>query len=167
MENENPELILVCGPEGSGKTTFASVFKHAFLRSLPSLPLYQGILGKNSFYFESSILDSSHIELIKKAKNSGYKITCYFLFSGELLSLARCRYRAIANKEKFDPETFAADYQKSFKGLSDIYTSCETVFFVLNQKEFRFIGAFDPSKTNKSTFSKAFTKVKDSTERVK
>lgn len=167
MENENPELILICGPEGSGKTTFSDVFKHAFLRSLPSLPLYQGILGKNSFHFESSSLDSSQVELIKKAKSSGYKITFYFLFSGEILSLARCRYRAIVNKEKFDAASFSEEYQKSFKGLSDIYTSCETVFFVLNQKEFRFIGAFDPSKTNKSTFSKAFTKVKDSTERIK
>lgn len=167
MENENLELILICGPDGSGKSTFSSVFKHAFLRSLPSMPLYQGILSKSSFHYESDFLDSSQIDLIKKAKGMGYKITCYFLFSGELLSLARCRYRAIASKENFDAESFSENYQKSFRGLSDIYTSCETVFFVLNQKEFRFIGAFDPSRTNKSTFSKALTKVKDSTERIK
>lgn len=167
MENESPELILLCGPAGAGKTTFAEVFKHAFLRSLPSEPLYQGILSKSSFYFESDFLDSTHVDLIKKAKAQGYKITCYFLFSGELLSLARCRFRALVNKENFDEESFSENYEKSFKGFTDIYTSCETVFLVLNQKEFRFIGAFDPSKTSKSTFSKALTKVKDSTERLR
>lgn len=167
MEDENLEIVLLCGAEGSGKSTFAEVFKHAFLRSLPSAPLYQGILSKSSFYFESSFLDSSQIDLLKKAKQQGYKITCYFLFSGEYLSLARCRYRALVDKENFDAESFSENYEKSFRGLTDIYTSCETVFFVLNQKEFRFIGAFDPSKTSKSTFSKALTKVKDSTERIR
>lgn len=167
-ENQNcKELILVCGVDGSGRSTFAQCFKNSFMQSLPAEPLYQGLLGGSSFVSTSSLIDSKHIEYIKKAHLMGYKITVYYIFAGKLLSIARNRFRLLADGHSFDEQEFKKTYESSYKGLLEIYEYIDLVFFIRNQKEYEFLVAYSPSETNFDDFKEAVKKTKTFVDRIK
>jgi predicted ABC-type ATPase len=167
MGDDQPLLILVAGVEGCGKTTFIGCFKNAFLQSLPQYPLFQGILGHLSFASESPLTESETLELLRKAKTMGYKLTIYYIFSGKLLSLSRSRYRALVNGHPFDETEFRKSYDKSYKNLAECFDLADLIFFVRNQKNFEFLSAFEPKNTRRDDFYEALLKVKNSVDAIK
>jgi predicted ABC-type ATPase len=167
MGDDQPLLIVVAGVEGCGKTTFMNCFKNSFLQSLPQFPLFQGLLDHLSFASESSLGDSETFELLKKAKTVGYKITIYYLFTGRVLSTSRLRYRALAIGTPFRENEFRHNFDKSYKGLAECFDLADLIFFIRNQKNFEFLSAFEPIKTNREDFFKALLKIKDSVDSIK
>lgn len=167
-ERENNKvMILVCGVDGSGKSTFCSCFKNSFLRSLPQLPLYQGLLSGLSFASTSTLIDEKHLSYIKLAHEQGYKINVYYIFSGKLLSIARSRFHLLAEAHSFDEAVFKKTYDQSYKGLVDIYEYCDLVFFIRNQKEYEFLVAYEPSTTDLEKFKTAVKKAKTFVDHLK
>lgn len=95
-QTNEKQLIVVAGVTGSGKSTFSSAFKNSFLRSLPLLSLDKGLASDSSFYVETNLSNASQFSYFEKAKDLGYKITVYYLFTGKQLSIARARLREAA-----------------------------------------------------------------------
>lgn len=160
VEPVRKELVLVCGVQGSGKETFCQCFKNSFLQSLPIMPLYQGLVGGLSFTAVSDLTDAKHLTYITVAHDRGYRITLYYLFTGKLLCSSRNRFRVLTDGTPFLESDFKKRYDSSYRGLVEIYSSTDLVFFIRNQKGFEFLKAFDPTDTNETTFKEAVHRVK-------
>lgn len=160
-------MVLVCGVEGSGKSTFCSCFKNSFLRSLPQMPLYQGLISGLSFASTSTLIDEKHLSYIKLAHEQGYKINIYYIFSGKLLSIARSRFHLLVEAHSFDESVFRKTYDQSYKGLMEIYEYCDLVFFIRNQKEYEFLVAYDSSTIGLDEFKIAVKKTKAFVDHIK
>lgn len=166
MNKETLQLILVAGPIASGKTTFAKCYKNAFLQSLEIKGLKEGIKAETSFASLSTLRDED-LPLLEKAHRKGYRITIYFLFTGRLLTCLRGRYRQIAEGIPFDEAEAKKEYEHSYKGLEEISRLVDLVFFIRNQKEFKFLKAYEPKNMDKEQFHKAIKLVKKAVDTIK
>ncbi len=145
-------LVLVLGAMGSGKSTFASFFKNAFLQGYPTKDLQDGILEDRSFAYESSLLLPKEIELVKRAKRKGFKINAYFLVGSRLLNIVRCRYRSVVSGEKFDEAAMKKSYEATHRNLASIFAEIDLLFLVKNLKAFEFVAAYEPGLSDLSSF---------------
>lgn len=166
-KNDKPTIILVLGPDGSGKSLFAQCFKHSFLQSLPSFPLYRGILSGASFYSVSSLVDEKDVSLLAKAKKKGYRIIVYVLFAARILCAERNRLQSLINGVYWQNVNFRDDYETFYDRLLAIYPDVDMVFFVNNQKEFEFLGVYDINDAPLSSFEKILRKQKAASDRIR
>jgi predicted ABC-type ATPase len=167
MIDDRPQIILIAGVTGSGKTTFRDCYKNSFLQSLPLLSLNQGLATGESFCCETNLMNQTQFTLLEKAGRMGYKIKAYYLFTGRLLSLARARLRNVSRGEPFDEALFKRTYESSYKGLIDLYDYSEVIFFIRNQAQFEFLSAYDPSSTPKPTFVRMVKQIKSSVDNLR
>ena len=166
-KNNRKEIIVIAGVPGSGKSSFSSSFKDSFLKSYPLLPLIEGLKSGNSFACELSLATDTQLFLLHKAKEDGYGITVYYLFTGKLLSSERALVRQISMGIPFDEALFRSTYEASYKGLGTIYPDCELVFFVKNQKYFEFVSAFDPNQVTPLFFKNQVALYKKAVDHIK
>ena len=166
-KKDNPTIILVLGPKGSGKTLFAQCFKHSFLQCLPSLPLYRGILSGASFYSLSSLTDEKDVALLVKAKKKGYRIIAYVLFAARLLCAERNRLRSLIDGVLWQNVNFREEYESFYDRLLAIYPDVDMIFFVNNQKEFEFLGVYGINDVPLSSFEKMLRKQKAASDRIR
>jgi predicted ABC-type ATPase len=167
MIDDRPQIILIAGVTGSGKTTFRGCYKNSFLQSLPLLTLSQGMANGGSFCCETNLTNKTQFTLLEKAQRQGYKIKAYYLFTGKLLSLNRARIRNVSRGEPFDEALFKRSYESSYKGLIDLYDYSEVIFFIRNQANFEFVSAFEPSSTPKPTFIRMVKQMKSSVDNLR
>jgi predicted ABC-type ATPase len=167
IKGERPQIILVCGVTGAGKSTFVSCYKNSFLQSLPLLTLSDGLNQGVSFSCETNLTNQSQFTLLEKAKLSGYKVTAYYVFSGKALSMARARLREITKGIPFDEALFKRTYESSYKGLMDLYDLADLVFIIRNQESFEFLSAYENTTTPKIVFQKIVKQVKSGVDRLK
>jgi len=167
MIKDELSLIIIAGPEGSGRHTFYTSYKHSFGQSLPIMTLYQGIVARMSFVSILSLSNEDDLLLIKRAREEGYRITIYFLVLSCVLSLCRLRIKKIAEGYTFSEKDFRERYETSYKGLVNAFTYANLVFVIKNQKIFEFCAAFDVNNTNLSTFSKSIKSIRAQVEAFK
>lgn len=167
MADNVSQLLLVSGAEGVGKSTFASVFKNSFLRSLPLRSLDDGLSLGGSFCSECRLADSHETELIEVAKDRGYRITIYHLFAGKLVAQERIRFRSLFDKNDLGSKPILRDFEKSAKGLLTVYHLADLVFLIANQHYFRFVAAYEPAKTELNLFAEAVNHLESSVDNLR
>jgi predicted ABC-type ATPase len=166
MIDDRPQIILICGVTGSGKTTFRDCYKNSFLQSLPLTSLSEGLTSGGSFCCETNLTNKTQFVLLEKARRMGYKIKAYYLFTGKLLALARAQVRNVAKGEPFDEALYKRSYELSYKGLIDLYDYAEVIFFIRNQSTLEFLSAYEPSSTPKSVFVSMVKQLKSSVDKI-
>jgi len=166
MIDDRPQIILICGVTGSGKTTFRDCYKNSFLQSLPLSSLSKGLADGGSFCCETNLTNKTQFTLLEKAERQGYKIKAYYLFTGKLLAMARARIRNISKGEPFDEALYKRTYESSYKGLIDLYDYTEVIFFIRNQSAFEFLSAYEPSTTSKPAFIRMVKQIKASVDKL-
>jgi len=165
-EKDSPILILVIGPKGSGKETFARIFKNSFIQGLPRLPLYQGIVSASSFFAVSDLADDDERGFVEMAHRRGYRIVCYVLFAARALCALRNRYESLKEGTVWNGDGFRDDYESFFNSVVSLYPVLETVFFVENQKTLSFVGAYSVEETPVSAFEKSLRALKAETNKL-
>ena len=164
MDEEKKQLIIVAGPEASGKKTFSEVFKTAFLQGLPEDNIYKGIISGMSFYTISTLSTPEDVKLIKLAKEKGYRITIYYLFTPKSLCKVRARLRSIVSKIPYNEADMKAKYDLSRKNLAELKNCTDILFLVRNLKEFDFVSAISPETVPARTYQIAIAKIQASVE---
>lgn len=167
MPVSEKQIILVCGVTGSGKSTFSSCFKNSFLRGLPLLSLSEGIAKDISFYIDTNLANKTQFALLQKARENGYRVTAYYLFTGRLLSQKRAEFRELASDIPFDLTLFKRSYESSYKGLGDLFSYADLIFFLRNQEKMEFLSAYDIPKSNRKSYLDAIKRLKQGVDSLR
>ena len=159
-------LILVLGPMGSGKECFARCFKNSFLRTFPNLSLEDGLKNKTSFCHLTDLKKADEVELIKTAKDKGFKIVSYCLFAARILCQERNRFKELSKGNLWNSFSFREDYENFYDSVLSLYSYFDMVFFVENQKYFNFVGVYNFLSVPSSLFEKTLRKEKGSCDKI-
>lgn len=161
-----PRLILVAGGECSGRRSFARAYRHSFLLDLPFRKLGEGISSRSSFAAIISLdeRDDRTRELLRKAKELGYRITMYYLFTGSSLALLRGHSLSVVERKPFDPEAIKESYRHTYKGLALALPCLSLVFLVTNFKKTRIRAVLEPGETMEEDMLEAIVSLKREAE---
>lgn len=142
-------INVVCGPNGSGKTTFAE----SFLGQMPGSPVFlnpdiiaSGISSVNferasfqagrilltevknrigsgeSFSFESTLSGMTWFPILRDAKDAGYEIHFYFIYlSGVTLNLSRIRKRVKMGGHDIPKKSVLRRQSRVFNNFWNVY----------------------------------------------
>ncbi len=162
----NPRLILVAGGECSGRKSFARAYRSSFLLDLPFRGLREGISSRSSFYTILSLdeRDERTRELLRKAREMGYRTTMYYLFVGSSLALFRGHARSVVERKGFDPDAIRESYRHTYKGLALALPFLSLAFLVTNFKTTRIRAVLEPGETSEEDMLEAIVSLRREAE---
>lgn len=160
----NPTCIIIAGPNGSGKTTFAMDYlpniegfdnfinadliasglsplspeKHLLTASKIFLKeINQSILNKENFSFETTLSGKSYIKLIKKLKKENWKVKLIYLYLPTVeLSIKRVAERVKHGGHHIPIDTIMRRYPRSLNNLVKHYAKlCDTTICIDNSNQ--------------------------------
>ena len=143
------KIIIVGGPNGSGKTTFATEFLpneaecpnfvNADLIAAGLSPFTPGAVaikaGKimielindfvnegESFAFETTLSGNRYAKLIPEWRSKGYRVTLFFLsLPNEEMAIKRVRQRVSVGGHDIKEEVIRRRFKSGWKNFNDIY----------------------------------------------
>ena len=155
-----PNLYVIAGPNGSGKTTFAKEFlpKYAHcpnfinadliaLGLAPFSPAKVQIKAgkllieqiKNfleagaDFAFESTLAGRSYVSLFKKAKHQGYRITVFYLYiPSDKLAKGRIKQRVKEGGHFVPPADIKRRFSRSWENFTNLYILLTESWFLFD-----------------------------------
>ncbi|HEY9865417.1 MAG TPA: zeta toxin family protein [Candidatus Obscuribacterales bacterium] len=150
-----PNLYIICGANGSGKTTaarqilpnFLEVFEYVNADEIAaglspfhpeSVAIQAGRLmlgrlktlvdNRVDFAFETTLATRSYARFLRNCKNKGYQINLiYFWLQSPELALARVRRRVESGGHNIPEDVIRRRYERGRKNLTDLYLClCDT-----------------------------------------
>jgi predicted ABC-type ATPase len=105
-----------------------------------------------SFAFETTLSTRSYVKLVEKAKQLGYKTSCFFWLDSEELAISRVETRVKEGGHHIEEEVIRRRYKRGLSNLFDLYVSrMDNWVFVDNsgnELEILAEGDFDEEKIN-------------------
>lgn len=150
---QKPEIVVIAGPNGSGKSTFTEfiVGPNQFAdesfeyinaddiqRSTNCEPLDAAIMatekretalreGRN-FAFETVLSTRRNLDLLIKAKESGYFIRCfYFLTASSSINIQRVNSRVEEGGHSVPEEKIKSRYDKALSLIPELVEVCDSL----------------------------------------
>lgn len=144
ISNRKPLLVVFAGPNGSGKSTITSYFdkvgeytnaddmvaaskiSNEDAAKLADQRRYSSIDKKEDFSFETVLSSQYKIDLLKKAKQEGYFIKCFFVLTIDpAVNIARVLARGHSGGHLVDAETVRRRYYKSLDNIKQLVEICD------------------------------------------
>jgi predicted ABC-type ATPase len=144
-----PTLHIIAGPNGVGKTTFADRYLPQTIKELEfvnadliarglspydpdSVAMEAGrialerirhlIEAQQSFTWETTMSGRTAVGWIRRAKDAGYQIKCYFLWVREVdATLVRIRQRVLEGGHNIEPEVSRRRFFKTIQNFFAVY----------------------------------------------
>lgn len=149
-----PEIIVFAGPNGSGKTTITKLAKTIGLyinaddikasshctdleaAEQAEALREKAISAKIDFTFETVLSTDRNLNLLKKAKESGYFIRCiYVITSDSDINVMRVKARAYAGGHDVPDEKIKSRYDKALKLIPELVSICDIMHLYDNSEE--------------------------------
>ena len=143
--NKKPEIVVFAGPNGSGKSTFTELLRPLFdyinadeikknLRcgdleaaKLAEAQREEHLAKGQNFCFETVLSTRRNLDLLKRAKQKGYFIRCYYVLTmNPLINVYRIKSRVLLGGHDVPKDKILARYKgclelmKEVIGVSDI-----------------------------------------------
>ena len=146
MNNQiiKPEIVVFAGPNGSGKSTITDLLKpsyayinadeikkHVKCDDLEAAQLAEKqredlLLDRNNFSFETVLSTERNLNLLKRAKESGYFIKCFYILTSDpIINVARVKLRAITGGHDVPEDKIIARYDKALKLIPELISVCD------------------------------------------
>lgn len=142
--NKNPMVLVFAGPNGSGKSTITEFFEtigtytnadnivaatgisNIEAAQQVDKKRYLSISKKEDFTFETVLSSNYKIDILKKAKDSGYFIKCIFVLTIDpVINIARVEARVANGGHNVDSETIKKRYYKSLANIKELIKLCD------------------------------------------
>jgi predicted ABC-type ATPase len=159
-----PTLHIIAGPNGVGKTTFADRYLPQTINELEfvnadliarglspydpdSVAMEAGrialgrirhlIENQQSFTWETTMSGRTAVGWIRRAKDAGYQVKCYFLWVREVdATLKRIRQRVHEGGHNIEPDVSQRRFFKTIRNFFTIYRPfCDTWKLIANDDE--------------------------------
>lgn len=144
MLNKQPEIVVFAGPNGSGKSTFSThewikgtyinaddITRELDITNLEAAiradELREELIGRReTFTFETVLSRPDKLNLLQRAKESGYFIRGYFILTCDPnLNVARVQARVHDGGHDVPKESIIRRYRKSLKNIPRFVRICD------------------------------------------
>lgn len=139
-----PEITVFAGPNGSGKSTITDLLKppydyinadeikkHIKCSDLEAAQIAeqqreQLLTAKQNFSFETVLSTDRNLNLLKKAKNNGYFIKCFYILTADpIINVARVKLRTLTGGHDVPENKIISRYDKALKLIPELLSVCD------------------------------------------
>lgn len=144
MSERKPMVLVFAGPNGSGKSTVTTYFDKVGTYTnaddivaatgmdnmeaarLVDKMRYRSIEQKEDFTFETVLSSHYKLDILKKAKEEGYFIKCFFILTVDpSVNVARVSARVASGGHNVDEKSIRARYSKSLGNIKELMKICD------------------------------------------
>lgn len=137
--NEKPEIVVFAGPNGSGKSTFTELLRPLFdyinadeikknLRcgdleaaKLAEAQREEHLAKGQNFCFETVLSTRRNLDLLKRAKQKGYFIRCYYVLTmNPLINVYRIKSRVLLGGHDVPKDKILARYKGCLELMKEV-----------------------------------------------
>lgn len=141
---KRPEIVVFAGPNGSGKSTFTELLKppmdyinaDEIKKNLKCSDLEAAQLAEKQrednvehmeeFCFETVLSTDRNLKLLKKAKERGYFIRCYYVLTADpMINVFRVRSRVESGGHDVPEEKIALRYDRALALVKELVKLCD------------------------------------------
>lgn len=150
-----PEIVVFAGPNGSGKSTFTELLKPSAFdyinadeikKNLKCSDLEAAQIAekqreehiKNSqeFCFETVMSTDRNIKLLRKAKEKGYFIRCYYILTADpMINVYRVKSRVQSGGHDVPEEKIISRYDKALELVKEVLNVCDICHIYDNSEQ--------------------------------
>lgn len=139
-----PEITVFAGPNGSGKSTISDLLKphydyinadeikkHLKCSDLEAAQIAEkqreGLLaGNHDFSFETVLSTDRNLTLLRKAKDKGYFIKCFYVLTADpIINVARVKLRALTGGHDVPEDKIISRYDKALRLIPELIEVCD------------------------------------------
>lgn len=139
-----PEIVVFAGPNGSGKSTFTALLKPIMdyinadeIKKNLKCSDYEAadlaerqrelhLQNNEDFCFETVMSTERNINLLRRAKEMGYFIRCYYILTVDpMINVFRVQARVEVGGHDVPVEKIISRYDKALALIQDIVTICD------------------------------------------
>lgn len=139
-----PEITIFAGPNGSGKSTITDLLKppydyinadeikkHLKCTDLEAAQLAekqreQLLANGQNFSFETVLSTERNLNLLKKAKDNGYFIKCFYILTSDpIINVARVKLRTLTGGHDVPEDKIVSRYDKALKLIPELLSVCD------------------------------------------
>lgn len=154
MLNKKPMVLVLAGPNGSGKTTITQYFEkvgtytnaddvvastgmsNEDAAAFVDEKRYSAIGKKEDFTFETVLSSRYKLDILKKAKEDGYFIKCVFVLTIDpLINVGRVEARVEAGGHSVDRDKIIARYYKAIDNIKVLMELCDILHVYDNSED--------------------------------
>lgn len=144
MSQKKPEVVVFAGPNGSGKSTITELLKPPMdyinadeikknikcsdlaAAQLAEKQREEHIEQMSEFCFETVLSTCRNIELLKKAKERGYFIRCYYVLTADpMINVWRVKSRVESGGHDVPEEKIIQRYDRALELIKDLVQICD------------------------------------------
>ena len=147
MVNEfqkSPEIVVFAGPNGSGKSTFTQLLKppmdyinadeikkHLKCSDLEAAQIAEKQREEHmermqEFCFETVLSTERNLKLLKRAREKGYFIRCYYILTADpIINVWRVKMRVESGGHDVPEEKIITRYDKALALIKDLIRACD------------------------------------------
>lgn len=141
---KKPEVVVFAGPNGSGKSTITELLKppmdyinaDEIKKNMKCSDLEAAQLAEkqrekhieqmNEFCFETVLSTERNLRLLKRAKEKGYFIRCYYVLTADpMINVWRVRSRVESGGHDVPEEKIIKRYDRALELIKDLVEICD------------------------------------------
>ena len=141
---KEPEIVIFAGPNGSGKSTFTQLLKppidyinadeiKKYLKcsdleaaQLAEKQREEHLEQMKEFCFETVLSTDRNLNLLKRAKEKGYFIRCYYILTADpIINVWRVKARVESGGHDVPEEKIVTRYDKALMLVKDLIKVCD------------------------------------------
>lgn len=153
--NKKPEIVVFAGPNGSGKSTITELLRPTEMPYINADEI-QRVLGcdnmeaaklaekqreahltaHKSFCFETVMSTNRNLNLLKRAKEAGFFVRCYYILTADpQINVARVASRVSAGGHDVPAEKIISRYDKALDLVHELVPVCDVCHIYDNSAE--------------------------------
>lgn len=141
---KKPEIIVFAGPNGSGKSTFTEFLKppidyinaDEIKKALKCNDMEAAVIAEKQrekhlsdmreFCFETVMSTDRNLKLLKRAKEKGYFIRCYYILTADpMINIYRVRSRVAEGGHDVPEDKIIARYERALALVKEVVDTCD------------------------------------------
>ncbi len=144
VQQKKPEVVVFAGPNGSGKSTITELLKppmdyinaDEIKKNIKCSDLEAAQLAEkqrekhieqmNEFCFETVLSTERNLRLLKRAKEKGYFIRCYYVLTADpMINVWRVRSRVESGGHDVPEDKIIKRYDRALELIKDLVEICD------------------------------------------